>query len=214
MKPLLPFLACGLLMAPPAYAQLGGALPTSLPGLEKAPPFSADVFITSGSMTKPTSYHISYIPNRVRLETLGENAQVILTKLDEGNVFISQGSSQWLKMSLAALGGSGLEAGNFKHAFQKTGSATVDGKLCDVYQSRSADGATSSTNYLFHDFPVRSIVKGPTGLTTVEYRNLRQGGVSAALFELPPGSEVMSMESLLDQVKGLTKPGNQGLGDL
>lgn len=214
MKPLLPVFAIGLLMAPPAYAQLGGDLPTTLPGLEKAPPFTADVVITSRTMQKPTTYHINYMPNRVRLETGGENGQVIITRLDEGSAYVSQSPTQWMKLSLSALGGSGLEVGNFRHAVRKTGTATVEGKLCDVYQSRSADGMTSSTNYLYRDFPIRSIVQGPTGVTTVEYRNLRMGNVAPALFELPPGAEVMSMESLLDQVKGLTNSHNQGLGDL
>lgn len=214
MKPLLPVLAIGLMTATPAYAQLGGDLPTTLPGLEKAPPFTADVVITSRAMPKPTAYHINYMTNRVRLETGGANGQVIITRLDEGMAYISQSPTQWLKMSLSAMGGSGLEAGNFRHSIQKTGQATVDGKVCDVYQSRSMDGSTSSTNYLYHDVPIRSIVKGSTGTTTVEYRNLRMGSVSPALFELPPGAEVMSMESLLDQVKGLTDSRNQGLGGL
>lgn len=197
MRPILPLVVAGVLTATPAAAQLGDV--TTLPGLEKAPSFEADVTITSKAMPRPTAYHISYMPQRIRFDG-GENT--FITRLDQGAVYLAQGGNQWMRMSFQAMGGVGLSGGSFRHTMRKVGQATVDGRLCDVYQSQSADGSTSSTNYLYRDVPVRSIVQGPQGTTTVEYRNLRIGYVSPSRFELPANAEVQSMEELMQGLGG------------
>ncbi|HEY9856677.1 MAG TPA: hypothetical protein V6D05_13120 [Stenomitos sp.] len=209
MRPILPMVVVGVLAAAgPAAAQLGTDV-TSLPGLDKAPPFEADVAITSQTMPKPTAYHISYMGQKIRFDGQGAEGQTFITRMDQGMVYLSQGGNQWMKMSLAAMGGVGLSQGSFRHTMRKVGQATVDGKLCDVYESRSDDGSTSSTNYLYHDVPVRSYVRGPQGATTVEYRNLRIGSVSASLFELPAGAQVTSMEEMMQGLMG--NPSLKGL---
>ena len=206
MKPYVPLLAGALLLATPAYAQLEGGLPSMLPGLENSPPFTADVVVTSQAMPGPTSYHIEYMPKKVRMETGGE---VIIARLDQGMLYVSQGPNQWMEMSLDAAGAAGLDPANFHQQLQKTGEATVDGKLCDVYRSSGGDGI-STTSYLYHDFPIRSVVDGPMGHTTVDYRNIQTGAVSSSLFDLPPGAQVMTMQSLLNQVKGMSNLQNMG----
>lgn len=208
MRPILPMVLAGVLVATPAMAQLGPDV-TSLPGLDKAPAFEADVSITSQVMPKPTAYHISYMAQRIRFDGQGAEAQTFITRMDQGLVYIAQGGNEWMKLSLATMGGVGLSQGSFNHTMRKVGQASVDGRLCDVYESRSADGSTSSTNYLYRDVPVRSYIKGPQGTTVVEYRNLRIGSVSASRFELPAGAQVTSMEDLL---QGLS--GNQSLKGL
>ncbi len=204
MRPILPLDLVGMLAATPAAAQLGDM--TTLPGLEKAPSFEADVTITSRAMPQPTAYHVTYMARRIRFDG-AENT--FITRMDQGAVYIAQGGNQWMRMSLQAMGGVGLSEGSFRHTMRKVGQATVDGKTCDVYQSQSADGSTSSTNYLYRDVPIRSIVQSPQGQTVVEYRNLRIGYVPASRFELPANAQVTSMEDLL---KGLG--GNQSLKGL
>lgn len=204
MRPILPMVVAGVLAATPAAAQLGPM--TTLPGLDKAPSFEADVTITSRAMPQPTAYRVAYMAQRIRFDGA---ESTFITRMDQGTVYIAQGGNQWMRMSLQAMGGVGLSDGSFRHTMRKVGQATVDGKTCDVYQSQSADGSTSSTNYLYRDVPVKSVVQSPQGTTVVEYRNLRIGYVSPSRFELPAGSQVTSMEDLL---KGLG--GNQSLKGL
>lgn len=208
MRPTFPLIVAGVLVASPASAQLGPEF-TALPGLEKAPAFEADVAITSRAMPKPTAYHIRYMASRLRFDGQGPEGQTFITRLDQGLVYLSQGGNQWMRLSLQAMGGVGLSDGSFRHTMRRVGQATVDGKLCDEYQSQSADGSTSSTNYLYQGVPVRSIIQGPQGTTTVAYRNLRIGAVSPSYFELPAGAQVTSMEELMQGLGG-----NQGLQDL
>jgi hypothetical protein len=200
MKRMALALLAALALPTPALAQ--DEMTGALPGLEHAPPFQADVVITSAGNPTPTAWHIAYMAQRVRLTSRAQGGQTIITRLDQGTVYMSQGGNQWMQLSLAAVGATGLMAGNFNHTMRKTGHAMLDGKDCDVYQTRSGDGSTSTVNYVYHDFPVRSIVTGPAGKTTVEYRNLQTGGVSDSLFELPANAEVMSMEGILNQAKG------------
>lgn len=201
MRPTLPMVLAGVLVATPAAAQFGPDV-TTLPGLDKAPAFEADVAITSRTMPQPTAYHISYMAQRIRFDSRGAEAQTFITRMDQGMVYIAQGGNQWMKMSLAALGGVGLSQGSFRHTMRKVGQATVEGKPCEVYESQSADGTTSSTNYLYQNVPVKSVIKGPQGMTVVEYRNLRIGSISALRFELPANAQVTSMEDLLQGVGG------------
>jgi hypothetical protein len=39
-------------------------------------------------------------------------------------------------------------------------------------------------------------VKGPGGVSTHEYKNIRKGGVSDALFEVPAGFQKMSVPGM------------------
>lgn len=208
MRPTFPLLLAGVLVAAPASAQLGTEV-MALPGLERAPAFAADVTIASPVLPKPTAYHVRYMAQRIRLDGQGAEGQTFITRLDQGMVYLSQGGNQWMRLSLQALGGVGLSAGSFRHTMRRVGQATVEGRLCDEYQSQSADGSTSSTNYLYREVPVRSIIRGPQGTTTVDYRNLRIGAVSPSAFELPAGAQVTSMEELMQGLGG-----SQGLKGL
>ena len=196
----------------PAQAFGGAGLPPVLPGLENAPPFTADVSITSAAMPTPTTFRIAYMPQRVRLESRGQGGMTTLIHLDEGSAYMHQGDRSWLRLSLASMGAMGLTSGA-RHALTKLPNQTVDGRNCEVYQTSSSDG-TVSTNYVTGGMPFKSIIRTPTGGdTVVRYLNVSRGGVSASLFTLPANAEVVDMANLLNGLKG-RKGADLGLDDL
>lgn len=185
----------------PAQAFGGTGLPSVLPGLDNAPPFTADVVITSPAMPTPTTFRIAYMPQRVRLESKGEAGMTAIIRMDEGSAYMYQGDSTWLRLSLSSLGAMGLNPGA-RHSLKKLANQTVDGRNCEVYQSTSEDGSVS-TNYVASGVPFKSIVRTPAGGdTVVRYLNVSRGGVNAALFTLPADAEVMDMANLLNGLKG------------
>ncbi len=204
--------ALGICAASPALAFGGSGLPPVLPGLEQAPPFTADVSITSPAMPTPTVFRIAYMPQRVRLESPGAEGMTAIIRLDEGSAYMYQGDRTWLRLGLSALGAMGLNPGA-RHAVKKLGNQSVDGRPCDVYQTTSDDG-TVSTNYLSGGMPFKSIVRTPTGGTTVvRYLNVSRHGVDASRFQLPADAEIVDMSTLLNGIKG-RKGADLGLEDL
>lgn len=203
MKRLLP-LALVALMAAPAAAQSLDS-PTVLPGLDNAPPFSADIVIQSPALKQATAYRVYYMPQRIRMEAA--NAPTVITRMDTGLVYLKTDDHQWMQMSLASVGGAALAPANLRHRVQKLGTANVNGRACDVVRTVSPDGSIVTTNYLTRELPVRSIIQAPSGQTVVDYQNLRVGGVSPAWFEIPATDQVMTTDNLLDQVRNLQRPG-------
>lgn len=192
--------ALWLSAATPAHAFGAASLPPVLPGLEQAPPFTADVSITSPAMPKATTFRIAYMPQRVRLESRGQEGMTTIIHLDEGSAYMHQGDRSWLRISLASMGAMGLGSGA-RHALTKLPNQTVDGRNCEVYQTSSSDG-TVSTNYLSGGMPFKSIIRSPSGGDTlVRYLNVSRGGVNASLFTLPANAEVLDMANLLNGLK-------------
>ncbi len=205
-------MALWLTAAAPAQAFGGTGLPAVLPGLENAPPFTADISITSRAMPTPTTFRISYMPQRVRLESRGEAGMTAIIRMDEGAAYMFQGDRSWLRLSLSSLGTMGLNP-TTHHALKKLANQTLEGRNCEVYQSTSDDG-TISTNYLSGGLPFKSIVRVPaSGETVVRYLNVSRGGVQASLFTVPADAEIIDMANLLNGLKG-SKGTDLGLDDL
>lgn len=195
------FAALWLAATSPAQAFGAAGLPSVLPGLEQAPPFTADVIITSAAMPTPTAFRIAYMPQRVRLESRGADGMTAILRLDEGSAYMFQGDRSWLRLSLASLGAMGLVSGQ-GHSVTKLANQTVDGRLCEVYQTTSGDGSVATT-FVAGGLPFKSVVRTPGGgETLVRYQNVSRGGVSASLFALPSDAQIIDMANLLNGLKG------------
>lgn len=193
-------LIAGVLAASPVQAYEGLGLPTALPGLETAPPFNAEISITSATLQTPTTFKIYYMPQRVRMESRAEGGMLAIMRMDQGVAYVHQGDRSWLRLSLSAFGAMGLSPGS-RASLSKLPNQTVDGRACEVYQSTSADG-TVAVNYMAGGLPFKSVVRPPTGgTTTVRYLNVSRGGVHEGLFDVPAQDEVMDMNSLLNGIK-------------
>ncbi|MBM3269807.1 MAG: hypothetical protein FJZ01_19420 [Candidatus Sericytochromatia bacterium] len=187
---------CLLALGAPAAAQ---DVPDTLPGLENAPPFVADVVITNAQV-KGVQYRMYYIPGYMRLESTGPtpdgSKQVILSHLRENVSFVDLGG-QWYKVSNNALGAQGLQYGSTSgFRTQRLGKRTVDGKLCEGYKFTSPDGATRVEQWLWGQYPILATVQNQMGTTTAKYLSLRPQSTPASYFAPPAGQPVQDLGAL------------------
>ena len=79
---------------------------------------------------------------------------------------------------------------------RRLGRETVNGFDCEKIQV--TENGTVITQWFSEElgWPIKGEVKGPGGVSTHEYKNIRKGGVSDALFEVPAGFQKMSVPGL------------------
>lgn len=79
---------------------------------------------------------------------------------------------------------------------KRLGKETVNGFVCEKIQV--TDKGTVVTQWLSTElgWPIKGEVKGPEGVSTHEYKNIKKGGVSEALFEIPAGFQKMSVPGM------------------
>lgn len=79
---------------------------------------------------------------------------------------------------------------------RRLGKETVNGFVCEKVQV--TDKGTVVTQWLSTElgWPIKGEVKAPEGVSTHEYKNIRKGGVSDALFEVPSGYQKMSVPGM------------------
>lgn len=189
----------------PAYAQAGG-VPDTLPGLENAPPFVADVEVTNAQV-KGVRYRMYYMPGYMRLESTSAtpdgSKQIILSHLRENVSFVDLGGT-WYKMSNNALGAQGLQYGNTAgFRTQRLGKAVRDGKMCDGYRFTSPDGSTKVEQWMWGEYPILATVQNRQGTTTAKYLSLRPQSTPASYFSPPRGEPVQDLEALTGGMGGL-----------
>jgi hypothetical protein len=179
----------------PARAQV----PDTLPGLENAPPFVADV-VVNNAQVKNVSYRMYYMPGKMRLESLagapGGEKQLILSHLAENISYVDIGGS-WFKLNNNALGAEGLSYGStagFKT--RRLGKRTVDGKLCEGYVFTSPDGSTNVESWMWGDYPIVSTVKNRMGVTTAKYLSLRPQSTPESYFYPPKGAQIQDLDAM------------------
>jgi len=79
---------------------------------------------------------------------------------------------------------------------RRLGKETVNGFVCEKVQV--TDQGTVVTQWISEElaWPIKGEVKSPEGTSTHEYRNIRKGGVSDSLFEIPPGFQKMAVPGM------------------
>ncbi|NLI96680.1 MAG: DUF4412 domain-containing protein [Synergistaceae bacterium] len=79
---------------------------------------------------------------------------------------------------------------------RRLGKETVNGFLCEKVQV--TDNGTVVTQWISEElaWPIKGEVKSPKGISSHEYRNIRKGGVSDSLFEIPPGFQKMAVPGM------------------
>ncbi|MFA0887945.1 MAG: DUF4412 domain-containing protein [Synergistales bacterium] len=79
---------------------------------------------------------------------------------------------------------------------RRLGKETVNGFVCEKIQV--TEKSTVITQWLSEElgWPIKGEVKAPEGLSTHEYKNIKKGGVSDALFEIPSGYQKMSVPGM------------------
>ena len=85
-----------------------------------------------------------------------------------------------------------------RHA-QRIGTETVDGHPCEIYRFTDPDTGDLVTAWVWIEkqFPIKMEIDGAEGKILVEIQNLQLGAaLPDALFELPPGVQVMDMGNM------------------
>jgi len=77
----------------------------------------------------------------------------------------------------------------------KSGTETLDGKLCDTYQWTYAGGSAKYWVWREKSFPIRVEATSSSGTTIMEYKNIVFGTLSDSLFKLPAGVQIMQFPS-------------------
>ena len=90
-----------------------------------------------------------------------------------------------------------------------TGTETVDGQLCDVYEKTESFGTIKTWIAKSNGFPVKSETTTSLGVSKTEFKNVKIGGVPDSLFELPAGVQVVDMGNI-PGLSGGGMPGGAG----
>ena len=79
---------------------------------------------------------------------------------------------------------------------RRLGKETVNGFVCEKIQV--TDKGTVITQWVAEElgWPIKGEAKTPEGLSTHEYKNIRKGGVSDTLFEIPQGFQKMAVPGM------------------
>lgn len=81
------------------------------------------------------------------------------------------------------------------------GHETIDGKNCVVVEYAMADTEYGFTQKMWiwekYGIPVKIVTITSEGTTTMEYKNIQTSGITDDLFELPPGVNVVDLESMM-----------------
>jgi outer membrane lipoprotein-sorting protein len=86
---------------------------------------------------------------------------------------------------------------------QMVGSEAIDGKACDVYSVSSPYGNAKIWLWKEKGFPLKAEIGNAGQTITVEYQNLKVGGLDDSLFDLPAGIQVIDLGNLQDMMKNL-----------
>jgi len=79
---------------------------------------------------------------------------------------------------------------------KRLGKETVNGFICEKIQVTEKDAIITQWFSEELGWPLKGEVKGKEGTFTHEYKNIRKGGVSEALFEVPAGFQKMSVPGM------------------
>jgi outer membrane lipoprotein-sorting protein len=176
-------------------------------GLALAAEFSADMVHKFGTMTKEGKIYVK--GKKMRLEggmgqgptiVNGETGTVCVLQPEQKMYMEMKGSTKetqpmQAEEDLAKLG-----------QWKDLGTETVNGYQCDKKLFTYYDKAKGTMTQWFSpklQYPIKMVHSSPQGETTVEYRNIKEGGVADSLFQVPAGYTKMEMPGM---PPGMGKP--------
>ena len=151
-----------------------------------------------------TQSKVSMMDDLFRMETSVRGQESIVIHNEQGTFILMPSEGMAMKTQMQPGQGAVSGADNYgqylqQQQAQKTGSETVDGYDCDIYQFTSPEGE-ATTAWVRKDimFPVRLDVRTSQGKVMVELSNIQVNApVSRQDFELPAGVQVMDMGAMM-----------------
>lgn len=174
--------------------------------------FSADMQINAGGQQMTSKMYAKGDKQRVELNTPG-GKMINIVDLKTGKMF-SLMPAQKMYMEHGGMDDASLKQikefreGKTPANTKKVGSEKIAGFSTDVYEVN--DPKTGKTKLWYSpklQYPLKSEGTGPMGKHTMTLSNIKQGGVSDSLFQIPAGYQKFSMPK---GMPGGKMPGGMG----
>ena len=181
------------------------AAPTAAPQAASAPSFKEFSFeSTTTAAGQTVQANMAFKNGKMRIDAtiMGQQTSMIIDQAAKTAIMWTAGQNQAMKMPMDQAQqqtGAVPDVQNLTSDSNRklVGTETVDGQLCDVYESTDGDIKSKTWISKSNGFPVKSEVTTPAGVVTSVYKNFKTGGVADNLFELPAGMQVMDLGELM-----------------
>lgn len=156
--------------------------------------FSADMVQKTSKKTIKGKMYVK--GDKLRQEiTQGGEKEIVIFRPDKKVVwFLQPGKKTYMKVSQRIIIGVDDPAVRARMkrigTMKKLGTAKLNGYTCNKIQWSTKSGAKYVLTEWTSDklkIAVKSEFKEPSGVSSVEYKNIKEGGVSDSVFELPKG---------------------------
>lgn len=160
--------------------------------------FSADMVQSGFSDRQESKFYTK--GNKSRVDTAdstvimdpGQNKAYVLDK--EENIYYEM--PQMAAMATLGMNRTQLDEEIAKIADKKQiGTEEINGYLCEKYEITYHDANLGTMIQWYSkklDYPIKMVYQSPLGEMTTEYKNIKTGGVSDSIFELPAGYKKIS----------------------
>ena len=167
--------------------------------------FSAEM--TSDQMGEGIRSKIYVKGNKVRLEGINPEGEAYITIMDiKAGMVVALMPQEKVYMEMSGMMAQSqmsqfeIEEEIAKIADKRlVGVENVNGYLCDkyeiVYHDKSLGKMTQWISQKLN-YPLKMIYNSSYGTTSTEYKNIREGGISDSLFEIPAGYTKMEMPGM------------------
>jgi hypothetical protein len=164
--------------------------------------FQADFVQKQQGMEITGKFYVKEKKTRMDMNMMGQKTSMI-TRMDKKVVWnIQHDNMMYIEMPTSADMAKPLQFDEELKKIavkKKIGSETVNGYKCDKYEIIYHDKNMGKMIQWFSrklNFPIKIIYHGPQGNMSIEYKNIKMGGVKDGLFEVPPGFQKMSMPGM------------------
>ena len=171
----------------------------AFPWSVEAAEFSADMI---SEIPEKTSVGKVYVKgNKIRYEFLeGDEKAVSITRLDNGVTWILMPEEK-MYMEILGVRKDAIDPEiekKIEHMAEKKylGKEKVSGYVCEKYQFVYHEKTMGTMTQWFSkklNYPIKIEHKSPSYYMFIEYKNIKEGGVSDSLFEVPAGYQKMQM---------------------
>ena len=174
----------------------------SLSGSSIAAEFTADMLLKQAGETITGKVYVK--GDKTRQEYIQRGAkQVMIFRFDKDILWVLMPAEK-AYMEMSGRGGAAsdptLDRKIKDMAVKKyLGKEKVSGYTCEKYQYIYHDTSQGTLTQWFSkklNYPIKSEYKSPSGYMLTEYKNIKEGKVADALFEVPGGYAKMSMPGM------------------
>jgi hypothetical protein len=117
---------------------------------------------------------------------------IIIMDTAAGVTYTNISGNTWMKTTTVVAPEGASEDPNsiLQYNPQITGTETIDGKSCTVFEWTTDEGTLTEWIWTERGFPIKIVSVTSAGTSTVLFENISFDAIAASMFELPAGAEV------------------------